>query len=411
MRYGQGDAELQDFQVNKEEILIARPQMYDVEALRRAEFPHVLDWVSLDNAAGAPTPLRTINKMKQVLEEKVATSRWHIGRYPLDLLGGFTASAVALVNAESPGEVVHVEGCSVGLNLIAQSLELTEGDNIVFCDVEYPANVYPWMSLQRDGVTIKQIPAVNGGLTLPALEAQVDQRTRVVAASAVQFFTGHRTDLTAIGKFCREQGILFVVDAIQAVGHMPINVREMNIDVLVTGAHKSLMAAPGNGFMYVREAVCAGLKPRVVGAVSTTSWVNYLNYDMTPQPGAGRFLIGTLSVEGMAGVVESIGLLNELTRAAIERHTTHLAALALEMAQERGYELTTPVGEHGPIATFRSKLGKDETSALVQKLEDQGITLARRVDRLGAAHLRLSFHCYNTEQELVRAFDALDNAN
>jgi selenocysteine lyase/cysteine desulfurase len=227
----------------------------------------------------------------------------------------------------------------------------------------------------------------------------------------VQFFTGHRTDLAALGAFCRERDILFVVDAIQAVGHMPIDVRAMNIDVLVTGAHKSLMAAPGNGFMYVRDAVCSALKPRVVGSVSTTSFLNYLNYDMTPQPGAARFLIGTPSVEGIAGMVESMALIDELTRPAIDHHTTGLAARALQMAQERGYELTTTPGEHGSIATFRSKLGKDETAALVQKLDDEKIAVARRVDRQGSAHIRLSFHCYNTEQELTAAFDALDRTN
>lgn len=386
---------------------LARPRMYDVEALRQAEFPHMLDWINLDNAAGAPAPVRTINKMKQILDERIANPRWHIGNYLLELMGSFTGAAAALVNAESPGEIVYVEGCSVGLNLFAQSLELAKGDNIVLCDLEHAANVYPWMSLQRKGVIIKQIPAVDGGLTLASLSAAVDGRTRIVAASAVQFFTGHRTDLTAIGKFCREQGILFVVDAIQAVGHIPIDVRAMNIDVLVTGAHKSLMASPGNGFMYVREAVCAGLKPRVVGSLSTTNSPNSLNYDMTPQPGAARLLLGTPSVEGMAGIIESIGLITELGREAIDRHTTHLAARALRTGEERGYKLTTTAGEHGPIATFKSRVGKDETGALVQRLEDQGITLAGQVDRGGEAHFRMSFHCYNTEQELARAFDAL----
>jgi cysteine desulfurase/selenocysteine lyase len=387
---------------------VSPPKMYDLEALRTSEFPHMLDWINLDNAAGAPAPQRTMAKMKQVMDERVATSRWHVGRYPLELLGGFMASAAALINAASPRELVYVEGCSVGLNLFAQSLPLAAGDNIVLCDLEYPANVYPWMSREREGVVVQQIPSVDGGLTLDSLRGAVDDRTRVVTVSAVQFFTGHRTDLAAIGAFCRERDILFVVDAIQAVGHIPIDVRAMNIDALVTGAHKSLMAAPGNGFMYVRDAVCSDLKPRTVGSISTASFLNYLNYDLTPQPGAGRFLIGTPSVEGIAGMVESIGLINELTRPAIEDHTAGLAAKALQMAEARGFELTTKPGKQGPIATFKSKLGRDETAALVQKLDDDKIALARRVDREGNAHLRMSFHCYNTEQELTRAFDALD---
>ena len=386
-----------------------RNSMYDLEALRTAEFPQMLKWTNLDNAASAPSPLRTVNKMKQVLDEKIATSQWHIGNYPLELIGGFMVAAASLVNAEFDHEIVYVEGCSVGLNLIAQSLELKQGDNIAFCDVEYPANVYCWMSLQRDGVIIKQVSSVSGGLTLEALRAVVDERTRVVAASAVQFFSGHRTDLAAIGKFCRERNIIFAVDAIQAVGHMPIDVRRMNIDVLVTGGHKSLMTAPSIGFMYVRDAVGAALKPRVIGALSTADWLYYLNYDMTPHPGAWRFLIGTPNFVGMAGMIESISLINELTRETIDRHTTRLAAHALRMAQERGHELTTVFGEHGPIATFKSNLGKDETHAFLNKInEEEGVAIARQLDRQGNAHLRMSFHCYNTEEEIVHAFDVMD---
>lgn len=388
---------------------VPRGYMYDLDALRKSEFPEMLQRINLDNAASAPTPLRSINKMKWMMDEKIATTQWHLGNYPIELVGAFMASAAKLLNAESPQEIVYVEGCSFGLNLIAQSLETKPGDNIVFCDLEHPANVYCWMSLQRDGVVIKQVPSVHGGLTLEAVRDAVDERTRVVAASAIQFFSGHRTDLAAIGKFCRERGILFAVDAIQAVGHFPIDVQMMNIDVLVTGGHKSIMTGPSMGFMYVREAVCATLKPRVVGSLSTVDWDYYLKYDMTPHPGAWRFMIGTPNFVGMAGMIESMTLINELTREAIDRHTTNLAADTLEQAQARGYELTTTLGEHGPIATFKSKYGKDETTAYLNKIEEeQSIAIAKQLDRQGHPHLRISFHCYNTEEDIVRALDALD---
>ena len=391
---------------------VQRGATYDVDALRLAEFPHMLEWTNLNNAAGAATPLRTLNKMKQVLDEKVANSQWHIGKYPLDLIGSFMASAAKFVNAEFPQELVFVDGPSLGLNLIAQSLDLKPGDNIIFCDLEYPANVYPWMSRQRDGIVIKQVPARNGGLAMEELGNAVDAHTRVVAASAIQFFTGHRTDLAAVGKFCRERGILFVVDAIQGIGHIPIDVLAMNIDVLVTGGHKSLMTAPSVGFLYVREAICQTLNPRVVGALSTKDWFNFLGYDMTPHAGAWRFLIGTPDFAGMAGMIESMTLIDELTRPAIDRHATRLAARALQMAQDRGYALTTTQGEHGSIATFASKLGRDETQAYLQKIESEDkVAIARLVDRQGNAHLRMSFHCYNTEAELARAFEVLDRTS
>lgn len=388
---------------------MAHGAMYDLDALRQTEFPHMLNQTNLDNAASAPTPQRTINRMKSLLDEKIGTAQWHLGTYPLELVGSFMGAAANLVNAASPEEIVYAEGPSLGLNLIAKSLPWQAGDNIAFCDLEHPANVYPWMGLEKAGVVIRLVPSVNGGLTLEALRQVVDERTKLVAASAIQFFTGHRTDLAAIGKFCRERNILFAVDAIQAVGHMPIDVQKMNIDMLVTGGHKSIMTMPSTGFMYVRAEVCNTLQPALMGSLSTADWPYYLKYDMTPAKGAWRFMTSTPNFVGMAGIVESIGLINELTREAINQHTTGLARKALEMARRRDYELTTTPGEHGPIANFKSKFSPDQTKAYLSKIEqEQGIAIATPLDRQGQVHLRLSFHCYNTEDELERAFAALD---
>jgi cysteine desulfurase / selenocysteine lyase len=116
--------------------------------------------------------------------------------------------------------------------------------------MEFPSNAFPWMTLPSPGVEARIVPA-DGGLTLETLIPYVDERTRVVAASAIQFFTGHRTNLAAIGAFCRQRGILFVVDAIQAIGHMALDVQRMKIDVLASGGQKSLLSLPGIGLLYV----------------------------------------------------------------------------------------------------------------------------------------------------------------
>ena len=112
---------------------------------------------------------------------------------------------------------------------------------------------------------------------------------------------------------------------------------------------------------------------------------------------------------GVAGILESIGLINELTREAIDRHTTNLAAHALEMARRRGYELTTTPGEHGSIATFKSKFDAEVTGAFLHKIDlEQGVAVGSVRDRAGNPHMRLSFGCYNVEEDIVRVFDALD---
>jgi selenocysteine lyase/cysteine desulfurase len=284
------------------------------------------------------------------------------------------------------------------------------GDNVLFCEVEFPSNAYPWMSLERDGVEVRQVPASAGGLTLPALEPLVDERTRLIAASAIQFFSGHRTDLATIGAFCRERGILFVVDAIQAIGHMAFDVQAMNIDVLASGGQKSLMAVPGIGFMYIRAPICQTLKPRFVGGNATVDYMHWLDYDMTFLPGAQRFAIGTPNLPGIFSVCASLSLLRELGVDNIDRHTSRLAAQAIDVLSGMGYEVITSRQAHGPIVTFKSGLSHQATDALVEQLQQRRVTLVKHLDAAGTPHVRLSFHCYNTTEEIEQFMQILDEA-
>ncbi|MDT8307364.1 MAG: aminotransferase class V-fold PLP-dependent enzyme, partial [Anaerolineae bacterium] len=219
------------------------------------------------------------------------------------------------------------------------------------------------------------------------------------------FFTGHRTNLAAIGAFCRERGILFVVDAIQAIGHTPIDVREMKIDVLASGGQKSLFSLTGIGLLYVREAVASMLQPRPIGPNATEDYMHWLDYNLTPRPGALRFNMGTPNVPGLFALEASLRFLIELGVGNIERHTTALAAAAIAMLQRLGYDVLTPPG-HGPIVTFCPRLDDAAADAAVAALQQRGITISKRWDAARVPHLRLSFHAYNTLEELNRFEDA-----
>ena len=318
----------------------------------------------------------------------------------------FGRELAAYLNATAPQEIVPIFNTGFGVNSIAQSLPLRAGDNIAFCEVEFPSNAYPWMSLERDGIEIRQVPAVNGGLTLDSLETRVDGRTKLVAASAVQFFTGHRTDLVAIGGFCRERGILFFVDAIQSIGHMKFDVQSMNIDMLASGGQKSIMAPPGIGFMYVRDEVVETLSPRMIGCDSTRNYEHWMNYDTTPLPGAARFKAGTPNISGMFGLLESLSLIKELGPENIDRHTAQLVDTSIEMLTRLGYEVITDRREHGPIVTFKTGMSEKETDALIEHLASKMVSVVKHLSSDGVPHLRLSFHCYNKEEEVHR-FEAI----
>ena len=305
--------------------------MYDIESLRRDEFPHSKDTIYLNHAAISPLPQRSKKRIQWTVEELSNDPGTFFMNHAMPAITQCSALAARHINAASPTEIVPTTSTSAALNAVAQAIDWRPSDNILFCDVEFPANAYPWMSMTRDGVATRCVPAADGGLTLARVEEACDERTRAVAVSAVQFFTGHRTDLAAIGRFCHENGLLFIVDAIQAIGHIPIDVQAMHIDVLATGGQKSLLALPGVGFLYVREAVAETMRPRLIHSNATAEYLLWLAYDLTPLPGAARFMSGTPNVPGILGIVSSLELIAELGIVNIDAHTTALTRYGGEL--------------------------------------------------------------------------------
>lgn len=173
--------------------------MMKLEELRQ-EFPLTEELTYLDHAATSPLPGRTRAAMTRFIEARRFVRR--AGKEYETLDQELRQALGQLINA-SPEEIALVQNTAEGLNIAAHAIPFRPGDNVVFCDMEYPANVYPWMNLERRGVEARIVPHREGGLALDDLEEYLDQRTRVVAASSVEFQTGFRNDLKGIGELCK----------------------------------------------------------------------------------------------------------------------------------------------------------------------------------------------------------------
>ena len=375
---------------------------YDVENLRQHEFPVANDVVYLNHASISPMPQRTRRAIQDAVDGMSMNASQFFFEQGLPLFETFMQSIAAYINAEHAEEIAPIQSTSTGLNLVAQSLDWQPGDEIIFCETEFPSNAYPWMSLERDGVKCVLVPAENGTLSVAQLEQALTPRTRLVAVSALQFFSGGRADLMAIGEFCRQHDLIFSVDAIQAIGHMPIDVQVMNIGVLSCGAQKSMMALTGSGFLYVRRDLAEQMRPRSIGPNATEGWEHWLKFDVTPREGAMRFMMGTPNVPGMFSVISSLQLFEELGRAAIDAHTTHLATLAIEGLTERGFNVVTPAAptHHGPIITFAYDDTHDKTDAFMKMLKQNNVVATKHLDAPGNPHVRISVHCYNVQNDI-----------
>ncbi len=380
---------------------------YDVTALRLNEFPLSETVTYLNHAGISPLPERSRRAAQYAVDRMAHNASKFFGTDGIPMLERFHHELKAYINAEHASDICPVQSNSLAFNLIAGAIDWHPGDNIIFCDVEFPANAYPWMVLERQGVTCKIVPTQHGTLTVEALDAAVDQNTRLVAVSSMQFFTGARADLMALGAYCRERGILFSVDAIQSIGHIPIDVQAMNIDILACGGQKSLMALTGIGFLYVRPEVAEQMHPSFVGANNVEGWEHWLNYDMTPRKGALRFMTGTFNVPGIFTVVGSLSLINELGIQNIDAYTTQLAGHFMDELDARGYEILTPrdPSHHGPIVTFKAAETSDQTDLIVKYLAENEIPTVKHLDAAGHPFLRLSLHCYNNQQDSARFFE------
>jgi cysteine desulfurase/selenocysteine lyase len=182
----------------------------------------------------------------------------------------------------------------------------------------------------------------------------------------------------------------------------------MQIDILSSGGQKSLMGPPGQGFLYVRDAVARTLHPGIIGPLSVEGWQDWLCYDLTPRESALRFTMGTHSLSGMAGLSASIHSLCSIGIEHIDSWTRHLAQVAAEDLTAHGYAVITPSdpAQHGPILTFRvgdpnhPKEADAQADVMVSRLDENRIKVSKRWDAHHIPHVRISTHCYNTEDEV-----------
>ena len=188
---------------------------YDLTSVRE-QFPIVNESIYLNHAGISPIPEVT---RRAVVEGAQVLADFHgLDRVFGELFVNARRTAASLINA-APEEIAFVQNTAEGMNLAAHSLPLQPGDNVLTCNQEYPAVAYPFLNLEkRRGIETRVLPADGGGLTVDLLERHADARTRVVAVSSVEFSTGFRTDLKAIGEWCHAHNVWHVVDGIQSLG-------------------------------------------------------------------------------------------------------------------------------------------------------------------------------------------------
>ena len=374
--------------------------------LRAAEYPWALrDDVSYLNHAGTgPLPARTVRALHDY--DRLRSEPWRVGaEHQFATLARSRELCAALIGAE-PNEIALMVNTTYGINFAARALPLAPGEVVLSSDREFPANVYPWMALERArGVTCRRLPCRERLADEAALLRALDEPgVRVLTISWVSFETGLRVDLQRLGAACRERGIYFVVDAIQGVGAAPLDVRECQIDVLACGAQKWLLSPWGSGFLYVRRELVARLEPNDVGWMAVRNSEDFgrlCDYELDYFDDARRFEVITLPFQDFAGLNASLELFFEVGLERVFTLVTERATQIVEWATTRGdLRLVTPA-DPARRAGVVSVIPRDPVEAS-HRLEQHGVAHSLRE---GA--LRLSPHFYTSGEEVERALALL----
>jgi selenocysteine lyase/cysteine desulfurase len=363
------------------------------------EFPILSRWTFLNHAAVAPISARAAVALdaytRQAAGDAYLSGQWY------QKADDARACAARLMNADA-SELAFVKNTSEGLAFVANGWDWKAGDEIASTAVEYPANVYPWMDLERRlGVRHVMVPEKAGRIDFDDLAAALTPRTRMVAISHVEYASGFRNDLARIGALCRSRGILLCVDAIQSLGVLPVDVRAMNIDFLSADGHKWLLGPEGCGVFFCRKELITVLRPEV-GWLNVINAQDYGNYDFTLRDDAKRFECGSYNIPGILALGASLKLIEELGVDLISRRVLALTEHFADGLCRKGYAVFSSrrESEASGIVSFTHPV--HDLAALNRMLLREKIVLALREGRL-----RASPHFYNSFEQIDRVLDAL----
>jgi selenocysteine lyase/cysteine desulfurase len=375
----------------------------------RGLFPGLADKTFLDAACVSLAPRPAVEAIAAFTEMALRcdapdASRHHVA---MDRLVGPAREQAARLLGCPARQVALIESTSHGLNLAAGAIPLRAGDNVLVADTEFLQVAIPWAKrAEAGGLELRPVASRQGLLRAEDFEAAIDARTRVVCVSSVQWSSGCRVDLRRLGEICRARGAWLVVDAVQELGALRFD--PSPADFVVAGGHKWLNAPFGCGLMYVGERALRELEPASWGylglEVPAGGWQAYFETpDTTPfrpypfRRGARRFETGgTTNYPGAVGLAASLGIVNGIGIAEVERHVRGLAELARVELLKAGARIVSPEPEwaRSAITVFRCFEDPRQDRALLESLLAGRIYVAvRYTSQVGG--IRVSTHYFN----------------
>ncbi len=366
---------------------------YDVAAIRR-QFPVTERLLYLDSAHQTPLATSVREALLGFYREGLETA----GPKPvwLDRIEQVRARVAKLLNA-APAEIAFTKNTSEGMNIAANALPLTAGDNVLLVEGDHPNNAYAFLNLRRKGVEVRFVPMTGETARAEMFAPHIDARTRAISLSHVTFHAGHRFDIDGVGALCAQKGLYFVIDAMQSTGVIPLDARASGASLIGSGCHKGLLVPQGLGILYCRQGLDE-LQPAYLAMSSLAHPpADYIARadNMAPKAGAGRFEIGNLNLPDIHALDASLTLIESVGLSAIEAHLYDLGDRLIERIDDLGISLVGP----------RNRADRSPHIYVLDLPADEWAEyLASRQVRVSPERdgIRISFGLFNTAEDVDR---------
>lgn len=368
----------------------------------RALFPVTARAIYLNHAAVSAPPIPTIDAIHSQLADVSKYGSVNFRQW-LTVKEHSRALLAEMIGAH-PEQIAFMRNTSDGLSTVANGLDWQPGDNLVTFAREFPSNLYPWLRIRDTlGIEVRLCEERDGRIEIEELVRLIDNRTRIVAISQVQYASGFRSDLERIGRAARAHDALMVVDVIQALGVIPIDVEAELIDVAAAACHKWLLTPEGLGLLYLSARARERIQPTLVGWTSVPNPEDYGNYQQGWNRGTLAWETGTAPVSLIHGLHASLKLLQNVGISRIQAHLEQLTDYLCEQLRQRNYRVISSrrAGEKSQIVSIQHAAGLTSID-LYAHLKKRNIVTAPRGDRL-----RISPHVYNTQTEIDELLNAL----
>ncbi len=376
--------------------------MHSIWDQYRKEFPITKKMTYLANAAISPVPKTVYNKALEFYEDILNNGSLYWKSW-MDTIEQTRRLYAEFIGASGPEEIAFTHSTSEGMNIIAHMI--SNKGTVISNDLEYPSTNLPWINKNQEN--IKFVNSRDGKkIQIEDISHIIENSTKgnvkTILTSHVQFSTGFRQDLLNLGRLTNQRNIYFVVNSTQSLGALYLDVKEYNIDFMVSSGHKWMLSSFGIGGLYVNKDHLLDSNVSLPPFFSQSGQMVIDRYDLNTKmdlsPTATRFEIGSPSIQNIFALNAALKFISKIGIKKIESRILQLTDYLISKAEGTEFEILSPIqnrNERSGIIIFRPRNKRDPSEIVAELEKKHNVIVSAR-----GKGIRVSPHFYNNEEDI-----------